>query len=313
MKELLRTTDLVRLSWLTALLADQQIQAFVLDTHTSVLEGSANAIPRRLLVSDHDYEAATRLFAEAGSMEKHERQPDSLLDGKVNLCQPANGYRAAIDPVLLASATPAVKGRVLDVGAGVGAAALCYATRVPGACLTGLELQSELSAIAEENAIRNDLVDRVTFVQGDLLRPPETIVQSSFDHVMTNPPYLPPDRGQAPPDPSKAIAMIEGEADLSAWIEFCIAMVKPKGSITMVHRADRLDELLALFHDRVGGIVVAPVWPGGNRPAKRVIVRARRDVRTPLRLTTGLTLHSNLGGYTEEALAILRDGKAMVM
>ncbi|MEC9153725.1 MAG: DUF2007 domain-containing protein [Pseudomonadota bacterium] len=51
MKELLRTTDLVRLSWLTALLSDQQIEAFVLDAHTSVLEGSASAMPRRLLVS----------------------------------------------------------------------------------------------------------------------------------------------------------------------------------------------------------------------------------------------------------------------
>ena len=62
MRELLRTNDPVRLSWLTALLADQQIEAFVLDTHTSILEGSAGAIPRRLLVSDEDFDAANRLL-----------------------------------------------------------------------------------------------------------------------------------------------------------------------------------------------------------------------------------------------------------
>ena len=90
-------------------------------------------------------------------------------------------------------------------------------------------------------------------------------------------------------------------------------MVKPKGSITLVHRADRLDELLAYLHGRAGGIIVVPLWPGGDRPAKRVILRARRDVRTPLRLTSGLTLHHALGGFTEEALSLLRDGKALAV
>lgn len=313
MKELLRTNDLVRLSWLTALLADQQIEAFVLDTHTSILEGSAGAIPRRLLVSDQDFDAANRVLAEAGEIEKKEPQPDSLMGGQVQLRQPEDGYRAAIDPVLLAAATPAVAGTVLDVGAGVGAAALCYAVRVPGARVIGLELQPTLAALASENAARNELSDRVTVVEGDLLRPPAEVTCDLFDHVMANPPYMPPSRGGAPPDPSKATAMVEGEADLAAWVGFCLRMVKPKGSVTMVHRADRLDELLSLFRAQAGGIVVVPLWPGGGRPAKRVIVRARRDVRTPLRLTAGLNLHSELGGYTEEALAVLQDGEPLAL
>lgn len=313
MKELLRTTDPVRLSWLTALLADQEIEAFVLDNHTSILEGSAGAIPRRLLVSDQDFDAAQRLLAEAGEIDRPAPSLDSLIGGEVDLRQPEQGYRAAIDPVLLAAATPAIAGRVLDVGAGVGAAGLCYAFRVPGAQVLGLELQSDLAALANENATRNDCHDRVRIVEGDLLRPPSDFVPSSFDHVMANPPYMPPDRGGPPPDPSKAAAMVEGEAGLSAWITFCLDMVKPKGSVTMVHRADRLDELLALFREQAGGIVVVPLWPGGGRPAKRVIVRARRDVRTPLRLTAGLTLHAEDGVYTDEALAILQDGEPLVV
>ncbi len=66
MKELLRTNDLVRLSWLKALLADSGIEVVVLDTHTSVLEGSALAIPRRLAVSDDDLPRARRILADAG-------------------------------------------------------------------------------------------------------------------------------------------------------------------------------------------------------------------------------------------------------
>ncbi len=313
MKELLRTTDPVRISWLTALLADQEIEAFILDSHTSVLEGSASAIPRRLLVADQDFDAANRLLAEAGEIEMCGPKADSLLGGRVRLRQPEDGYRVAVDPVLLAAATPAVAGTVLDVGAGVGAAALCYAVRVPGARVSGLELQPRFVDLAGENIEQNDLSDRVEVFEGDLLEPPPTLRPAMFDHVMANPPYMPSDRGGAPPNPSKAVAMVEGDADLAAWIDFCLDMVKPKGSITMVHRADRLDELLALFRERAGGIVVVPLWPGRDRPAKRVIIRARRDVRTPLRLSAGLTLHGEDNAYTAEALAILRDGEALAV
>ena len=66
MKELLRTTDPTRLSWLTALLADAGIQAIVLDTHTSILEGSINAIQRRLVVVDEDFDEARRVLIESG-------------------------------------------------------------------------------------------------------------------------------------------------------------------------------------------------------------------------------------------------------
>lgn len=70
MKELLRSNDVVLLSWLGALLDGEGVQAVVFDTHTSVLEGSANAIQRRLMVADDDLDAARRILTEAGE-EKH--------------------------------------------------------------------------------------------------------------------------------------------------------------------------------------------------------------------------------------------------
>ena len=66
MKELLRTNDPVLLTWLAALLRDQGVESVVFDTHTSVLEGSANAIPRRMMVINDDYDAARRILIEAG-------------------------------------------------------------------------------------------------------------------------------------------------------------------------------------------------------------------------------------------------------
>ena len=306
----------MELSWITALLAGEDIEAYVLDTHMSFAEGSISAIQRRLMVADEDYEAARRLLAQAGDGGSAEIRDDidSLLGGKVQLRQPAEGYRVAVDPVFLAASVPrASAGRLLDVGTGVGAAALCYAHRAPGARVIGLELQPALARLARENVALNDMRDRISIVEGDLLRPPRELGPGDFDHVIANPPYLPAGRADPSPDESKAAANVEGEAGLADWVDFCLKMAKPKGAVTFIHRADRLDDLLAALHGRAGGAVIFPLWPKSGREAKRVIVRARPGVKTPMRLSAGLVLHEEGGEYTADAQAILRGGGALTL
>jgi len=105
---------------------------------------------------------------------------------------------------------------------------------------------------------------------------------------------------------------VEGAADLGAWVAFCLTMARDKGSVTVIHRADRLDALLTAFHRKAGEIVVYPLWPvADGRPAKRVIVRARKGVASPTRLAAGLVLHRADGTYTPEAEAILRHGASL--
>jgi tRNA1(Val) A37 N6-methylase TrmN6 len=246
-------------------------------------------------------------MAEEGTTE------DGLLGGSVRLIQQAGGYRVAIDPVLLAAAVPAAAGdHVLDAGAGVAAAALCLAARVPGVRVSGLESQRALVRLANDNADLNGMKDRVAIMEGDLLRPPPRLAPGSFDHVMANPPYLEPARASISPDPGKAAANVEGAADLGAWVAFCLTMVRDKGSVTVIHRADRLDTLLTAFHRKAGEIVVYPLWPvADGRPAPRVIARARKGVASPTRLAAGLVLHRADGTYTPEAEAILRHGASL--
>jgi len=315
MREVLRTTDLVRLSWLQALLAESGIDTILLDSHTSVLEGSIGAIPRRLMVVDEDFDKAMRVMREADeTMEAaSDSSADMLLGGELVLNQPKSGYRVAIDPVLLAAAVPESAGAVLDAGCGTGAATLCYARRVPAARVTGLELRADWADIAEENVRANGLAGQVTIVRGDLLQPPRDLAPGSFDEVMANPPYLPADRADMRHPPADAAATVEGEAALADWIGFCLAMAKPKGGVTLIHRADRLDEILSLLHAKAGGIVVFPLWPGAGGDARRVIVRARKGFRAPLRLAPGLVLHRSDGGYTDAAEAVLRDGGALAL
>lgn len=237
---------------------------------------------------------------------------DALLGGRVKLLQPTEGYRAAIDPVLLAAAVPAAAAdRVLDLGCGVGAASLCLAARVAGCRVTGIEVQRELVRLAGENAARNGVADRVTFMAGDIRNPPPRLEPGRFAHVMANPPYMEAEAASPSPLPAKVTATIEGGADLAAWVRFALAMARQRGSITFIHRADRLEHLLAQFAGRAGAIVVLPLWPGAGKPAKRVIVHARKDIATPTRLLPGLVLHEADGRYTAAADAVLRDGVAL--
>lgn len=239
---------------------------------------------------------------------------DSLLGGRVRLVQPPEGYRAAIDPVLLAAATPAEAGeRVLDVGAGTAAASLCLAARVPGVRVVGLEKHAEVAAFARHNIDLNGLQGRTWVVVGDLLRPPPMVAPASFDRVMMNPPYLKADAATMPPDPWKAVANVEGEATLAHWIAFAAAMLKGRGMLTLVHRADRVDEILALLHGRFGGIVLFPLWPKPGEAARRVLVAAQRGGKGPARMAAGLVLHEEDGRYTAAAERILRHGEALVL
>jgi tRNA1(Val) A37 N6-methylase TrmN6 len=237
---------------------------------------------------------------------------DHLLGGRVRFSQPARGYRVAIDPVLLAAAvTPMPYQRVLDAGAGTGAASLCLAARVPECRVLGLELQRDLHRIASHNVTRNQFDRQVEVIQGDLQRPPARLSAASFDHVMSNPPHLAAEETQSP-HRERALAHAETTLDLAGWVAGCLRMLKPEGYLTLIHRADRLDELLAALLGRAGDLVVFPLWPAADgRAAKRVLIQGRKGARGPLRLVPGLVLHERDGAFTAAAQTVLRDGLAL--
>lgn len=237
---------------------------------------------------------------------------DRLLGGRVRFSQPAQGYRVAIDPVLLAAAVPAQPGeRVLDAGAGTGAASLCLAARVPECRIVGIELQRALQRIARHNVTQNGLEARVEMIEGDLQRPPPRLAAATFDHVMTNPPHHAAAGASPSPDQQRALAHAESELDLAGWLAGCLRMLKQDGVLTLIHRADRLGDVLAALHGRAGDIVVFPLWPTVGRGAKRILVQARKGARGPLCLAPGLVLHEPSGSFTAKADEVLRHGHAL--
>lgn len=240
---------------------------------------------------------------------------DTLLGGRVKLRQPKDGYRAAIDPVLLAASVRAPSGqhlsnlRVLDVGCGTGAAMFCLAARLPTVDVSGLERQPELAALAQQGIQLNDLAARARVVTGDLLALPDLICGFLFDVVMTNPPFAAD--GTVSPKPSVAAAHHESDADLNRWITACLGLLKPKGRLVMIHRADRLSEICASLAPTCGDIHIRPIAPKAGQPAKRVIVDAGKERKTGDTLLAPLILHEESGAFTPDVNAILRDGAAM--
>jgi len=238
---------------------------------------------------------------------------DSLLGGRVRFSQPSGGYRAAIDPVLLAAAVPAAADEaVLDAGAGTRAASLCLAARVPGCRIVGLEVQRSLQRLASHNVQQNDLGRAVQMIEGDLRRPPPRLAGTIFDHVMSNPPHIA--AGAATPSihPERARAHVEQDLDLAGWLAACLRMLRPGGLLTLLHRADRLADALAALHGPLGDLVVYPLWPRtGDRPAKRLLIQGRKGSRGPLRLLPGLVLHEADGRFSPAAEAVLRHAKPL--
>ena len=232
---------------------------------------------------------------------------NALLDGRVRLLQPARGYRAGLDAALLAAACDAPPGaRVLEAGCGVGAALLSAAVRRPGARFTGLERDPQAAALARRNVELNGLSARVEILEGDVGERFAALGASPFDAVMANPPYFDDPETLRPPSPERRGAWI-ADHGLAGWIGFLSKAVREGGTITLIHRADRLGDILALLAAKAGSVQVRPVQPFADAPAKRVLVRAVKTGKAPLQLLPALVLHPAGGGkHTPEAEAVLR-------
>lgn len=237
---------------------------------------------------------------------------DAFLGGKLHLLQPRTGYRAGVDPVLLAATVPARAGeRVLDLGCGVGAAALCLAARVPGLVLTGVEIQESYADLARRNGGQ-----RFEVVVADLKDLPLEIRQRQFDHVLANPPYYDRAASRAASDAGREAAL--GEATpLTDWIKVAARRLAPKGRAHFIHRVERLPEILSVMTGRLGDIEVLPLAPRQDRAAELVIVRGRKNGRGAFKLHPPLVLHEGAShekdgdSYVPKVRAALRHGAAL--
>ncbi len=230
---------------------------------------------------------------------------DLLLGGRVRLRQPAQGFRAGLDAVLLAAFVPARPGdRVLEAGCGSGAAFLCLAARVPGLAVTAVEREPAMAALARENAAANGVA--ATVEDGDVADVALARRLGPVEHAFANPPYWP--GGTPPPGAIRRAATHEGASGLEAWARFLGAALKDGGTANLVLPAARFDAGIAALRDAgCGATMLLPLAPRAGQAAKRVLIRARRGGRGPATLLPPFVLHEADGRFTAPAESVLRD------
>ena len=234
---------------------------------------------------------------------------DKFLDGRITLKQTKLGYRAGIDAVLLAAFVKAhEQGSILDIGSGVGAISLCLAAHHEDIEITGLEVQEELVQLAQENNEINGFQHRVKFVKGDLYYPPKALPFNSFSAVVTNPPYF--DLGEGAKNKETSKAKARHTNNIQDWMTSCLKFVKPRGHIFLIHRADQIDKIITALSTQAGAIKINPLWAAPKRPAKLILVSARKGVKTGCEILPGELLHDSPNTYTDKIEAILR-GKSL--
>lgn len=240
---------------------------------------------------------------------------DAFLGGRLCLRQPRDGYRAGVDPVLLAASVPAHTGEsVLELGTGSGVAALCLMARVQGLRMTGVERNAALARLAETNAAENGFDARM--IQADLTDLPSDLRGMSFDHVIANPPFFDRARGSPAGEPTREGGRGQ-DTPLSNWIEIAVRRLKPGGRLSMILRVESLPCLLSHLDGRLGDVAVLPFAARAGRPAKLFLLQARKGAKGPFCLLAPFVLHAGEvherdgDDYTPETTAILRDGAGL--
>jgi tRNA1(Val) A37 N6-methylase TrmN6 len=234
---------------------------------------------------------------------------DAFLGGKLHLRQPKSGHRAGHDAMLLAAATPARSGdRVVDLGAGVGAAGLAIAKRVTGIKLVLVEIDAKLLGLARGNAASNAVVadlivldvtsDAGTFAAAGLS-------PDSVDVVLMNPPFNDSVRHRASPDKAREIAHVATATTLEGWIHAGRRILKSGGVLTMIWRADGIAEVLAALDRGFGSLAILPVHADVTSPAIRVLVRAVKGGKAPTRIEPALILNDGSARPSQKVRDIL--------
>lgn len=238
---------------------------------------------------------------------------NTLLGGKVKICQFETGVKVSSDAVLLASAVDEKilkkSSKILDVGVGGGGISLCILNRFDDASVLGIDIQDEMLELSNISIKENLFEDRFSVIKEDILNPSVNFKNMEFDIVITNPPYY---KGQTSPDKIKAKAHSEQGLNLDDWITASIKRLKSGGSFIIIHKADRVDDIIySLKKNNLGKIEIFPIYSKENEVANRVIIRGLKSYKSPAIIYNSLVLHNENGEYTADAKKILEKGASL--
>ncbi|MDP3316509.1 MAG: methyltransferase [Devosia sp.] len=233
------------------------------------------------------------------------------------MSQPVRGFRAGLDSVLLGASVRAATRQLLDLGAGVGTAALVALADLADATATLAELDPPTAAIAALNLEANGFGARGRVLTVDVTakggaRAAAGLPSDHYDTVIANPPFFDPRAGSAPSAARSAARHMPPEA-LDLWVKTAATHAAPEGEVIFIHAAASLPVLLPAFMARFGAVTVLPLIPREGEAATRVLVRGTKGSRAPFTLLASRALHEPEGRtFRPEFDAIFRGTARLV-
>lgn len=238
---------------------------------------------------------------------------DKLLGGRVTIFQPQKGYRAAIDPVLLAASVRlSANMSILDLGIGTGAVSLCLKARSPSCSITGFDNNPEYLKLARASFAENGM--EVELIEGDVASPPPTLEKGSFDAVVANPPYYDEKAYSASPAKGKNLSHAT-PVPFESWVAAARRFLRKDGEFYVIFPAARKKSFLLTLEGHFSEISLIRLLPkAGNSPKRLIaIAKGQKETRTAISEVGSFVLHLPNGDYTLEAHAVLWEGQELTI
>ncbi|MFW5913637.1 MAG: tRNA1(Val) (adenine(37)-N6)-methyltransferase [Bacillota bacterium] len=217
----------------------------------------------------------------------------------------------SLDSVLVADFAPLTSKirHVVDIGTGFAPIPLFLSARNDAIKVTGFEIQEDVAAIARRNVKLNHLEKRIAIINDDCKHALKHLPPTSVDMVTCNPPFFKYDEtSNVSASIYKKIARHEVSITVDDIARQSKALLKDKGRLVMVHRANRLDEVLETLHKHAFYVKrLRMVHPRRNEAATMVLIDASNNGGRSMRILPPLYVHEDKSGaYSGETLAIFR-------
>ncbi len=239
-------------------------------------------------------------------IEENERIDDLEFKG-LKIIQKNNGFCFGIDSVLLSDFAKEIKNNsnVIDLGTGTGILSILLSGKTNLKKIYGIEIQKDIANMAQRSVKLNKLEDKIEIINTDIKKLRDIFEINTFDSIVTNPPYKNQDTGKVNENEYKYISKHETTANLSDFIKISVQLLKDKGSFYMVHRPERLiDIIYELRSHKLEPKNIKFVYSNKEKEPKLVLIKAVKNANTFLKVEKPLFVYNQDGSYTDEILRI---------
>ena len=238
---------------------------------------------------------------------KENERIDDLEFKDLKIIQNKNNFCFGMDSVLLSDFAKEIKkeSKIIDLGTGIGILPILLCGKTENTKIVGIEIQEDVAETASRSVVLNNLQSRIKIICDNIKNLKEKYDMGSFDAVVTNPPYKKQGTGKINENDNKLISRHEITANLEDFILISSYLLKDQGSLYMVHRPERLVDILVILRNyKLEPKVLKLVYPQQEKEPNLILIKAVKNARPFLKIEKPLYVYDKKGNYTEEILKI---------